>query len=67
MEQISVAQIEEKLRELPPDKLNVVYDFVSYLADREPSSEAYQTMLSSKSVLGRDWNKPEEDAAWSHL
>jgi len=67
MEPVSVFQIEAKLRQLPPDKLAIVYDFVSYLADREPSSETYQTMLSSESVLGQDWNKPEEDAAWSHL
>jgi hypothetical protein len=67
MEQITVVQIEEKLRELPPDKLAVVYDFVSYLAEREPSSEAYQTMLASESVLSRDWDRPEEDAAWSRL
>jgi hypothetical protein len=26
-----------------------------------------ETALLSESALGRDWNRPEEDAAWSHL
>ncbi len=30
-------------------------------------SEAYQTMLASERVLRRDWEDPEEEAAWAHL
>lgn len=30
-------------------------------------SEAYQTMLASEKVLKRDWESPEEDAAWANL
>jgi hypothetical protein len=30
-------------------------------------SEAYQTMLASERVLRRDWDLPEEDAAWANL
>jgi hypothetical protein len=30
-------------------------------------SEAYQTMLASENVLHRDWEQPEEDAAWADL
>jgi hypothetical protein len=30
-------------------------------------SEAYQTMLASENVLRRDWEQPEEDAAWADL
>lgn len=26
-----------------------------------------ETALLSESALAEDWNKPEEDAAWSHL
>jgi hypothetical protein len=32
----------------------------------EPS-EAYMTMLASESILGRDWESPEEEAAWADL
>lgn len=29
--------------------------------------EAYTTMLASEQVLRRDWDSPEEDAAWASL
>ncbi len=74
MQRVAIPQITERLQELPADKLAVVYDFVSYLAEREKgqalherSSEAYQTMLVSEAVLRRDWERPEEDTAWANL
>jgi len=30
-------------------------------------SSALDTMLASEEVLRRDWDSPEEDAAWAHL
>jgi predicted DNA-binding antitoxin AbrB/MazE fold protein len=30
-------------------------------------SEATETALLSEAALGTDWNRPEEDAAWSNL
>lgn len=30
-------------------------------------NEARSCMIASESVLGRDWNKPEEDEAWRGL
>ena len=38
---------------------------VTILAD-EPS-EGHETALLSEAALAEDWNRPEEDAAWSHL
>lgn len=38
---------------------------VTILAD-EPS-EDHQLAILSESALAEDWNRPEEDAAWSHL
>jgi hypothetical protein len=67
MEATTIAQIEERLRELSPDKLDVVLDFVSYLAERRLASEAFQTILASEPVLRRDWERPEEDEAWRGL
>jgi len=67
MQVVSIAKIEEQLRRLPEEKLAVVYDFVSYLAEHRPASEALQTMLASEAVLARDWNRPEEDEAWADL
>jgi len=39
--------------------------WVTILED-EPS-EAYETTLHSEAGLAEDWNRTEEDAAWSHL
>ena len=38
---------------------------VTILTD-EPS-DAHETALLSEASLAEDWNRPEEDAAWSHL
>jgi hypothetical protein len=66
MPSITISQVAERLQHLSPDKLAVVFDFVSYLLEREGSS-AFQTMLASEAVLRRDWERPEEDAAWADL
>jgi len=74
MQAVTITQIVERLQILPIDKLTVVYDFVSYLTSRgngnkstASTSEAFQTMLASEDVLRRDWDRPEEDAAWADL
>ena len=70
---MTAKQIEEQLQKLPPEKLEVVYDFVSFLVQREGEqqldklSESWQTMIASEAVLRRDWEPPEEDEAWAHL
>lgn len=33
----------------------------------EPPTHADEAALLSEQSLGEDWNKPEEDEAWSHL
>ena len=33
----------------------------------EPATIISETALLSEQALAEDWNKPEEDAAWSHL
>ena len=58
--------IKERLQELPPEKLAVVYDFVSYLVEGCTKS-ALETMVASEGVLARDWNRPEEEEAWADL
>lgn len=37
------------------------------ILDEEPAMGTHETALLSESALARDWNRPEEDAAWSHL
>lgn len=67
MEDMSIERIEAQLRTLPPEKLAVVSDFVSYLAARQEEASPLETMLASEPVLARDWNRPEEDDAWANL
>ena len=64
---VTQAQIDEQLQRLSPEQLDTVYDFVSFLVERRNSSASLDTMLASESVLRRDWDRPEEDAAWSDL
>jgi hypothetical protein len=73
MHTVTIAQITERLRKLPAEKL-VVYDFVSYLSDRElgeilhdTATRAIEFMLASEAVLRRDWDRLEEDTAWASL
>lgn len=74
MPTITVADIDDRLRYLSPEKLVVVYDFISYLIERDQAnllqdqdSGAHATMLATEAVLRRDWDRSEEDAAWAHL
>ncbi len=65
MQVVTIPQINKRLQQLPPEKLIVVYDFISYLAKQElkqrPSlknSASFQTMLTSEAVLERDGERP---------
>ncbi|HZO26340.1 MAG TPA: DUF2281 domain-containing protein [Chloroflexota bacterium] len=64
---VTRAQVEEQLQRLSPEQLDTVYEFVSFLAERQRASGSLATMIASESVLRRDWDRPEEDAAWSDL
>lgn len=37
------------------------------ILDEEPSDETVNLALLSETSLARDWERPEEDEAWSHL
>jgi hypothetical protein len=37
------------------------------ILDEEPSDETVNLTLLSETSLARDWERPEEDKAWSHL
>ena len=37
------------------------------ILDEEPFEVKHETALLSEAALAADWNRPEEDAAWSHL
>ena len=65
---VTIEQVQERLRRLPPEKLMLVFDLLGYLIERAPTDpDARAAALASQEVLGRDWNTPEEDEAWAHL
>lgn len=37
------------------------------ILDEQPSGPVSETALLSEAALAEDWNRPEEDAAWSDL
>jgi hypothetical protein len=74
MNTVTIPQINERLKNLSDDKLVVIFDFISYLAERElneillaSASKAIDCMYASEEVLARDWNSPAEDEAWASL
>jgi len=37
------------------------------ILEEDPVTAIYETALLTEQALAEDWNRPEEDAAWSHL
>lgn len=37
------------------------------ILEEEPGPSLHETTLLSEAALSKDWNRPEEDAAWPHL
>jgi Protein of unknown function (DUF2281) len=57
--------IRQEIQHLPEDLQREVYDFARFL--REKSDASFDVLLLSHSALGKDWDTPEEDAAWASL
>jgi hypothetical protein len=55
------------VRLLEPVRLSSTRRAVVMILEDTPSVSANETALLSESALGKDWNRPEEDAAWSYL
>ena len=58
--------IDKEVASLPEELQQKVYDFVMRLK-KNARDESFNGAELSDSVLARDWNSPEEDAAWSNL
>ena len=57
--------IEKEIADLPESLQRKLYDFAVRL--RRTGDESFNGAALSESVLARDWNSPEEDAAWVDL
>ncbi|HEY4233348.1 MAG TPA: hypothetical protein VGM76_07970 [Lacipirellulaceae bacterium] len=58
--------IDKELEVLPEPLQLEVYDFVRFLR-RKSEEESFNGYLASHNSLARDWDTPEEDAAWENL
>ena len=55
------------VRLLEPIDLPATRRALVTILDEEPTGNISETALLSEPALAEDWNRPEEDAAWSHL
>jgi hypothetical protein len=67
MTTVTLEQVQDETRKLPPDKLAAVARFISSLADEAGPDDADVAMKLSEDALRRLWDTPEEDKAWAHL
>lgn len=63
------ATIDEQgnVRLLEPVKLPTTRRALVTILEDPPVEWANETALLSEPALAEDWNRPEEDVAWSHL
>ena len=55
------------VRLLEPVKVPAARRALVMILDDEPRASFHETALLSERALAEDWNRSEEDAAWSHL
>jgi hypothetical protein len=67
MPTVTLEQLQEEIRKLPPEKLAAVAQFISTLGDEAGPGDADVAMKLSEDALRRLWDTPEEDEAWAHL
>ena len=58
--------IESEVAALPKPLQREVYDFARFLRAKR-DEESFNGLLLSEKALARDWNTPEEEAAWASL
>ncbi len=52
----------EKIRDLPPDKIAEVVDFVEFLRQRTEARHLTQGVTKlSEAAFAKEWNNPEDD------
>jgi hypothetical protein len=58
--------IEQEVTSLPEPLQREVYDFARFLRLKR-EDESFNGLLLSETALAKEWNTPEEDAAWASL
>ncbi len=62
-----IIDTEGNIRLLEPVRVPVLRRVLVIVLDDEPLLKVSETALLSEPALAEDWNRPEEDEAWSHL
>ena len=63
----AVIDQEGRVRVLEPVHVSETRRALVTILEERPALDVPETALLSEAALGLDWNRPEEDAAWSHL
>jgi hypothetical protein len=63
----AIIDVQGNVRLLEPVRLASIYRTLVTILDDTPGISAEETLLLSEPALAKDWNRPEEDAAWAHL
>jgi hypothetical protein len=58
--------IEREITSLPEPLQREVYNFARFLRHNK-GEDSFSGLLLSETALAKDWNTPEEDAAWASL
>ncbi|MCB1224420.1 MAG: DUF2281 domain-containing protein [Verrucomicrobiaceae bacterium] len=58
--------IENEIAALPEPQQREVYDFARFLRFKTQDDQ-FDGLLASETVLSRDWDTPEDAAAWASL
>jgi len=63
------AMIDEKgnVKLLEPVRLSVAHRALVTILEERPAGQESETALLSEDALAEDWNRPDEENAWSHL
>ena len=62
----TIQLIEQEVVSLPEPQQREVYDFARFLRIKG-QDDPFNGLLASEVILARDWDTPEEDAAWASL
>jgi hypothetical protein len=63
----AVVDEQGNVRLLEPIQVSGTRQALVTILDEEPVVSIPETALLSEPALGEGWDRPEEDAAWSHL
>ncbi|MCL1996592.1 MAG: DUF2281 domain-containing protein [Defluviitaleaceae bacterium] len=63
---LAINQLKKEIATLPAEQIQEIADFIGSLK-MQKTREIPETVLLSEKALAKDWDTPEEDAAWADL